>query len=149
MHSFKKFQALSKQFRGVQLQLLSTGCPEGMDLKGLTMWGKLTSQTIAYSYRIADNKANDPELRAHWAELKDNAVLQLERVAATVCAYIEEAEELTAWERCTIFSLAALVSSSFQDEGDAILARMEAEGSSNAIPAAVSTETLQRLAQLG
>lgn len=148
MHSFKKFQALSKKFRGVQLQLLSSACPEGMDLKGLTMWGKLVSQTIAYSYKVAENTANDQELRDHWGELKDNAVLQLERVAATVCAYIEEAEELTAWERCTIFGLAALVSSSFQDEGDAMLAALEAEGSSTAVPASVSTQTLQRLAEL-
>lgn len=148
MHSFKKFQMLSRQFRDVQLSLLSSACPEGMDLKGLTMWGKLTSQTVAYSYKVAEDLANDAALREHWAELKDNAVLQLERVSATVCAYMEEAEELSAWERCQIFSLAQLVSTTFQDEGDAMLAKLAAEGLSDAVPASVSTETLAKLAGL-
>jgi hypothetical protein len=146
--SFTKFKQLGHQFRAMQLTLLSTACPESMDLKGLVSWGNLASQTIAYSYKIQDNKANAHELREHWGELKDNAIAQLERVAKSMLEYIETAEELTAWERCQLVGLASTVSRTFQDESDLILKAMSEQGQLNSVPAAISTETLAKLAQL-
>jgi hypothetical protein len=146
--SFTKFKQLGHQFRAMQLTLLSTACPESMDLRGLVSWGNLASQTIAYSYKIQDNKANAPELREHWGELKDNAIVQLERVARCMLEYIETAEELTAWERCQLVSLSSTVSWTFLDESDLILKAMSEQGQASHIPASVSIDTLAKLAKL-
>ena len=148
MKSFSKFKKLGRDFRSLQLTLLSTAVPESMDLKGLVSWGNLAAQTVAYAYKIQDNAANEESLREHWGELKDNAIHQLERVSTCMREYIETAEELTAWERCQLEGLAGTVSRTFQDESDAILRQMEQDGSANSIPSSVSTETLNRLAQL-
>ena len=148
MKSFTKFKKLGKDFRELQLTLLSTAVPESMDLKGLTMWGNLAAQTVAYAYKIQDNVANEEALRSHWGELKDNAIHQLERVSTCMKAYIEEAEELTAWERCQLVALAGTVSRTFQDESDEILKQMSQDGSANQVPVSISQETLQRLASL-
>lgn len=148
MQNFTKFKQLGHQFRSMQLTLLSTACPEGMDLRGLVAWGNLASQTIAYSYKIQDNKANDPTLREHWGELKDNAICQLERVAATMLEYIQTAEELTAWERCQLVGLAGTVSRTFQDESDLILKAIAEQGQATDVPTSISQDTLQKLARL-
>ena len=145
--NWQKFQSLSRSFREMQLQLLVSATPESMDLKGLSGWGKLVSNAIAYSYKVEADESQSEDVRLHWGEIKRHAVYQLERSANSVAEYIAEAEEIGPWERCQIFALLSLCSQTFQDESDAIRLAMEALGQSSSIPSSVSPETLAKLAE--
>lgn len=145
---WRKFVALSKSYRDMQISLLCSACPEAMDLKGLTGWGKLCSKSLAYAYKVEADTAQVDQVREHWGEIRAHAVLQLERTAKAVVDYMGQAEELTAWERCQIFELAGLCSSTFQDEADAIQLQLAAQGELSAVPMSVSADTLAQLAKL-
>jgi len=143
---WQKFVTLSKDYRDLQLQLLQTTLPESMDLRGLTSWGKLCSKALTFSYRVEADKEQSAEIREHWGLIRKLAVNQLERVAATVQAYMQETEEMNPWERCQIFELVGMCSELFQREADYI-AQAEA-GSVSSVPDCISTEQLMQIKRL-
>lgn len=142
--NWQDFSKLSKDYRDIQLKLLVSGCPEAMDLRGLSQWGQLCAKSLTYSYKVEQDDSQPDSVKSHWKKIREHSVLQLRRTADSLAQYIDEAEELSPYERCTAFNVLSLCAQTFQEEADLYRPKDEA----STVPSSVSQETLAVLASI-
>lgn len=149
--NWRDFQKLSRAYQDTQLMLLRDACPEEMAIGGLLAWGKLLSNCLRYSNKVANDESVPPEHREHWAQIRAHSLAQMVRIGSALDEWVAAAVDegaLSAKDRCAVFDLAGICSQGFQDEADCLRKAADAAGQSNTVPDFVPQQAIERLASL-